>query len=108
MVGVELWIVRLVSTLLFFGFVVMSVVTVQSGEKAWGYGLGALAFGIAAGFLWKDELVAQANLREQQKADNIHRSNQHQGQIVFPTAANQLPSQVPPPTGPSSPIQRGN
>jgi hypothetical protein len=106
MVGVELWIVRLASTLLFFGFVVMAVVTIQSGEKAWGYGLGALAFGIAAGFLWKDDLVAQANLREQQKADGIRTSQQEQ--LIFPDSSTQPARPVPPPTGPGSPIQRSN
>ena len=86
------------------------MVTIQSGEGAWGYGFGVLVFGIASGYLWFDEMTVQGNLREKQKGTDIARSNQGHGQIMFPTPPNQLPApgQVPPPTGPSSPIQRGN
>jgi len=106
----ELRIVRLVATLGFFFTVVMAIVTIQNDESAWGYGVGAALLGFMAAYLWKDDLVAQGNAREREKADGIARSNQGHGQIVFPTPPNQLPApgQVTPPTGPSSPIQRGN
>lgn len=78
MAGAVLWIVRLVATLLFFGSGVMAMATIQSGEEAWGYGLGTLAFGIAAGYLWADELAAQSNLREEQKAAELRRRQQDQ------------------------------
>jgi len=108
-VGLELRIVRLAVTLGFFWSVVMAVVTLQDGRAAWGYGFGALALGFAMGFLWKDDLVATGNAREQQKAADITQAQQ--GVPVFPAAPNPVQvHQVQPPTqaipsGPSGPIQ---
>ena len=106
----ELRFFRFVLTLGFLYFLTMTVVKLQGGESAWGFAFGTVAAAIAVGYLWKDDLAAMDKAREERKAADITRSNQHQGQIVFPTAPNQLPApgQVTPPTGPSSPIQRGN
>ncbi len=105
-VGLELRIVRLMATLLFFWTVVMTVVTLQDDRQAWGYGTGAVMVGIMLAFLWKDDLVATGNNREQQKGADIR---QQQGFPVFPAQvqAQQVQPTNPalPSSGPSGPIQ---
>ena len=81
-VNMELRIVRLVATLGFFFTVVMAIVTIQNDESAWGYGVGAALLGFMAAYLWKDDLVAQGNAREREKAADITRSNQGHGDAV--------------------------
>ena len=77
-VNMELRIVRLVATLGFFFTVVMAIVTIQGGGSAWGYGVGAALLGFMAAYLWKDDLVAQGNAREQQKAADINQAHRTQ------------------------------
>lgn len=100
----ELRVVRLVATLGFFWSVVMTIVTLQIGQGAWGYGVGALMCGIMMGFLWKDDLAATGNAREQQKAADITR--EQQGMPMFPASPNPAPASTQAlPPGPSAPIQ---
>lgn len=105
-VNVELRIVRLVATLGFFFNVVMAIVTIQGHGNAWGYGVGAALLGFMAAYLWKDDLVAQSNLREQQKTVELNRSQR--GYPMFPGPPNQSSTHNDPgpPAGPGSPIQR--